>query len=285
MISYFFYLATEALALSMPIKLSYAVAVFLSSLYYLFAFRDRRMVTENLKIIFPDKSEKEIYAIRLRVFHNFAKYLVDFLRFKKLDQGYIKDNVKIINIKNVEEGLAQGKGVILLTAHLGNWELGGMVISQLGYPLLSVALPHKSDKVTKFFNDKRESKGMEVLPLGKAAKGCLRALRQNRLIALVGDRDFTDKGRVTDFFGKSAILPEGAAVFSLQTDAVIIPGFMLRNKDDSFDLVFEKHLQFTLTGCRNKDLDIVISECKAVFEKYIRSYPDQWYMFRRFWKE
>ena len=217
MISYWFYKISEAVALLIPLRLAYALAKILSGIYYIFAFRDRRMVTDNLKVIFPLKGDREIAVIRFRVFRNFAKYLVDFLRFKKLDKKYISEKVKIINMESVQEGLSRGNGVILLTAHLGNWELGGMVISQLGYSLLTVALAHKSPKVDRFFNDKRESKGMEVLPLGKAAKHCLRGLRNNRLLALVGDRDFTDKGRVTDFFGKPAILPEGAAVLSLQT--------------------------------------------------------------------
>lgn len=285
MISYWFYKISEAIALLIPLRMAYALAKVLSGVYYIFAFRDRRMVTDNLKVIFPLKGDREIASIRFRVFRNFAKYLVDFLRFKKLDKKYISNNVKIINLESVKEGLRRGRGVILLTAHLGNWELGGMVISQLGYSLLTVALAHKSPKVDRFFNDKRESKGMEVLPLGKAAKGCLRGLRHNRLLALVGDRDFTDKGRVTDFFGKPAILPEGAAVLSLQTGAVVIPGFMLRNKDDSFSLIFEKPLEFNLSMNRDNDLDNIISKYKSVFEEYIRAYPDQWYMFRRFWKE
>ncbi len=285
MISYWFYKISEAIALLIPLRMAYVLAKILSGVYYIFAFRDRRMVTDNLKVIFPLKGGREIASIRFRVFRNFAKYLVDFLRFKKLDKKYISNNVKIINLESVKEGLRRGRGVILLTAHLGNWELGGMVISQLGYSLLTVALAHKSPKVDRFFNDKRESKGMEVLPLGKAAKGCLRGLRHNRLLALVGDRDFTDKGRVTDFFGKPAILPEGAAVLSLQTGAVIIPGFMLRNKDDSFSLIFEKPLEFNLSMNRDNDLNNIISKYKSVFEEYIRAYPDQWYMFRRFWKE
>ncbi len=285
MLSYIFYRIGEALALSIPLRSAYAVALFLSSVYYIFAFRDRRMVTRNLKVIFPDKDKKEIAAICFKVFLNFAKYLVDFLRFKRLDMDYIRKNVNIKGIANVEDGLKRGKGVILLTAHLGNWELGGVVVSQMGYSLLSVALPHKSQRVNKFFNDKRQSKGLEILPLGRAAKGCLKGLRKNRLLALVGDRDFNDKGRSVDFFGKNAIFPEGAAVFALQTGALIVPGFMLRNKNDSFSLVFEKPLEFTISGNREKDLDCIINKCKDVFEKYIYNYPDQWYMFRRFWKE
>lgn len=285
MLNYIFYRIGEMLVLNLPLKAAYAIAVFLSDLRYLFAFSDRKVVTENLKIIFPDKNDKEISCICIQVFRNFAKYLVDFLRFKKLDMGYIKRNVKLINMEYVKEGFKQGKGVIIVSAHLGNWELGGVVTAMLGYPISGVVLPHKSKVVTNFFNEQRENKGLKVFLLGNAAKGCLRSLRQNQAIALVGDRDFTESGKVMDFFGKPAILPAGPAVFSLQTGAAIIPGFMLRNKDDSFSLIFEKPLEYALSGDRNKDLDNIISQYKDIFEKYIRLYPDQWYMFRRFWKE
>jgi len=284
MIEYIFYRIGEMLSLSLPLKGAYAVAVFLSDLRYLFALRDRKIVTENLKTIFPDKNDQEISRIRLRVFHNFAKYLVDFFRFNRLSMDYIKKNVKIKNIEYLEEGVKKGKGVIIVTAHLGNWELGGVVVSMLGYPLSSVALPHRSKAVTEFFTKQRESKGLKVFLLGNAAKGCLKTLRSNQILALVGDRDFTDGGKAVDFFGKPSLLPEGPAVFSLQTGATVILGFMLRNQDDSFSLIFEKPLQYTISGDRSKDLDNIISQCKSTFERYIRSYPDQWYMFRRFWK-
>jgi lauroyl/myristoyl acyltransferase len=285
MISYFFYKFAEALALSLPLNFGYSVAVFISAGYYIFAFRDRKIVTENLRVIFPEKSKKEISSIRLRVFLNFARYLVDFLRFKKLDMDYIKNKVNIKGIENIKEGLKAGKGVILLTAHLGNWELGGVVVSQLGYSLLSVALPHKSKKVDEFFNEKRQSKGVDIFPLGRAAKACIKALKENRLIALVGDRDFSDKGRPAYFFGKIALFPQGAAVLSLKTGSLIIPGFMLRNRDNSYDLIFEKPLEFPLGVNRTQAIDFIINKCAGIFEKYINKYPDQWYMFRRFWRE
>lgn len=273
------------LSLSLPLKAAYAVAVFLSDLRYLFAFNDRKIVMENLRTIFPDKKDEELFSIRLRLFHNFAKYLVDFLRFKKLNIDYIRNNVKIINMEYVDEGLREGKGVILVTAHLGNWELGGAIVSMTGYSLSSVALSHKSEAVTNFFTKQRERKGLKVFLLGNAVKGCLKVLRDNQILALVGDRDFTEGGKVMDFFGKPSVFPEGPAVFSLHTGAVVIPGFMLRNEDDSFSLVFEKPLQYTASGERNRNLENIIAQYKSTFEKYIRLYPDQWYMFRRFWKE
>ena len=285
MVNYFLYRIVQGVALSLPLKTAYSLAVFISNLYSIFAFRDRKAVTGNLRIIFPEKSRAEIAKIRRQLFHNFAKYLIDFFRFEKLDKEYIQKNVRLIDLRHFDDCLTEGKGAIVVTAHLGNWELGGVVISMLGYPFLTVALPHKSKNVNELFNGQRESKGTKVLPLGNAAKGCLKALKHNELVGLVGDRDFVGNGMVIDFFGKPTIFPMGPAVFSLKTKTKIVPGFMLRNKDDSFSLIINKPLDYTASGDEEKDLKAIITSYKVIFEDYIRRYPEQWYMFRRFWKE
>lgn len=285
MIGYLLYRIGEWLALSVPLKTAYKVAVFFSKVHYPFAFADRSAVTRNLKIIFPEKSGKEIYAIRRMVFCNFAKYLADFLRFKKVDMEYIKKNIRLKGLENIDDGLKAGKGVILVTAHFGNWELGGGILAMLGIPLISVALPHKAASVNRFFDSQRQNKGMRILPLGRAAKGCIRALKENRVLALLGDRDFTGSGKVMDFFGKPTLLPQGPAALVLQTGAAILPGFTLRNDDDTVTVIIEKPLEYVLSGNKEEDMRTITAECKAVFERYIRAYPQQWYMFRRFWKE
>ncbi len=285
MLSYILYRFGQFIALSLPIKLAYRVAIFFSDIHYLFADKDRARAYANLKAIFPDKSDNEIRRIRLRMFRNFARYLVDFFRFSVIDEEYIKKNVTLVNINYLDQVLNSGKGGILLSAHLGNWELGGIAVPLLGYPTSAVALTHKHKKVNNFFVTQRENKGLKVIPLGKAVKQCLSAIASNQLIALVGDRDFSEKGMIVDFFNKPTIFPEGPAAFHLKTGAPIIPIFMLRNQDDSFTYKLEKPIEFTPTGDRNKDVKELISLYILIFEDYIRKYPDQWYMFRQFWVE
>lgn len=285
MFNYLLYRIGQFIALYTPLKIGYALAIFFSDLHYIFADKDRQRVAGNLKAIFPEKSDKEINRIRIWMFRNFAKYLVDFFRFEKLDKNYISKNIRIENIEHFNQALAKGKGVIVLTAHLGNWELGGVVIALLGYPFWAVALPHKDRRVNNFFNFQRQSKGVGVIPLGKAVKTSLNILKENKILALVGDRDFTEKGVVMDFFGKPTFFPEGAAAFSLKTGAAIVPGFMVRNKDDSFTLSIEKPIEFRPSLDKEKDIKDIISKYKVVFEDYIRRCPDQWYMFRTFWIE
>lgn len=281
--NYILYRIGQFIVLNLPLRLAYKFAIFISDLHYIFANKDRANVTANLKAIFPEKDAKEISKIRLQMFRNFAKYLVDFLRFQKLDINYIKKNIKIENENFIKEGLKKGRGAITLTAHIGNWELGGVVIALLGYPFVVVALPHKHKKENDFFNSQRESMGIKVIPFGRAARQCLDALRENKLVALAGDRDFSEKGLVLDFFGKPTFLPVGAAAFSLKTGCPVIPGFMFRNNDDKFTLRFEEPINYISTGDRAKDIVEIIRKAKSVIEFYIKKYPDQWYMFRKFW--
>jgi KDO2-lipid IV(A) lauroyltransferase len=285
MVNFFLYRAGQKLALSVPLKIGYSLAAFFCWLHYIFAAEDRAAVTDNLRAIFPDKPLEELAKIRFRVFKNFAKYLVDFFRFEKIDAEYIRKYVRVENVGYFDQALSKGHGAIVLTAHLGNWELGGAVFSVNAHPLWAVALPHKDKRVNDFFDRQRQSKNLHVIPLGQAVRACLRALKENKVIALVGDRDFTKKGVTMDFFGKPTIFPEGPAVFSLQTKAPIIPGFMLRNPDDTFTLVFEKPIEFDASGDKDRDVAALISRYKGIYEDYIRKYPDQWFIFKRFWKQ
>jgi len=286
MLNYFLYRIGQFIALHLPVRLAYKLAVFFSDLQYAFAFADRRAVYGNLRAIFPQLPDKEILAIRRKMYRNFAKYLVDFFRFEKIDGRYISQNIRLENTGYFDEALAKGKGAIVLTAHLGNWELGGAVIALCGYPFWVVALPHTHKKVNDFFNNQRESKGIKVIPSGKAAvRSCLGLLAVNKMVALVGDRDFAERGAVLDFFGRPAFFPEGPAAFALKTGASIVPGFLIRNTDDTFTLRIEKPIEVEPYSGRNRDIVGVISRYKNIIEDYIRKYPDQWYMFKQFWMD
>jgi lauroyl/myristoyl acyltransferase len=279
MFNYRLYKLGQFIALRVPLKLAYGIAVLCSDIHYVFADKDRFEVNANLKTIFPGKSKKELFDIRLQIFRNFAKYLVDFFRFEELDREYIDRKVTIENIHYIDEALKKGKGVVLLSAHIGNWELGGVVMALLGYPLWAVALPHKTKEVNDFFNSQRGKKGLKVIMFGKAARTCLNFLKENKIIALVGDKDYTkDAGIVAEFFGKPTYLPKGPAAFALKNGSPIIPVFMLRNPDDTFTLKICKPV-----NCDSKSMEGITSECKNLIEDLVKAHPEQWYMFKRFW--
>lgn len=283
MFQFFVYKLANFLATTLPLKAGYKLAEFVSTAQYLLSRTDRNAVKNNLKAIFPERSDKEINKITKQVFINFGKYLTDFLRFSKIDISFVKSRIKIEGLNYVDEVLKQGKGIIAITAHLGNWELAGVTMGLLGYKIMGVVLAHSDSNVDRFFNNQRLMNNLEVCTLGRAAYFCLGALKENKMIALVADRDFTEHGVVADFFNKKAMLPKGPAAFHLKTGAPIIGGFLVRLPDDSFKFTFEKPFTFELSGEKEKDIETITKQYTQTIEKYIKLYPEQWYMFRKFW--
>jgi len=267
-------------------ELSYEIAMFMSDLHYIFSFRDRRAVKNNLKKILP--SEERLSALTREVFRNFGKYLAEFLRMEKMmDKDFIAKKVKVEHREHVQQALDKGKGAIIVTAHIGNWEMGAVLLSVLGYPLIAIALPHKERPVNDLFNHQREVKGMTVIPTNGAIRKCIEHLKENKVVAIVGDRDFSSKGggEILDFLGHKALIPKGAAIFSQRTGAPIIPTFLIREDDYTFRLSMGEPLfpQEETSASSEREMMLgIMNRYMAVIEEKIRQYPTQWLMFRDF---
>jgi KDO2-lipid IV(A) lauroyltransferase len=282
MIQYYFYKIGQFFVQHLPLALSYKLATFISDIHYYLSFRDRRSVKNNLKVILP--SSEDIPRLSREVFRNFARYLVDFFYVpEKLDDAYIRDHVTIKNLHYLPEVLKRGKGGIILTAHIGNWELGGFIISRLGYPLIAVALPHKERSINNLFNNQRQSQGITIVPNNVAIRECIKGLKENRMMALLGDRDFNATGEMMDFLGKKVRMPKGPAAFSLKTGAAIIPAFLTRQGKDCFTLTLEKPILPPENPEDRHALKETMRKYITIIEETIRRYPTQWYMFQRFW--
>lgn len=285
MIFYLLYRIGFYLAITLPIRVSYRIACAVADLYYLISRKDRAAVIQNLKVIFNNKTcdEKELQRMARDVFRNFAKYLVDFFRFSKIDQEFIKEFVKVEGLDNIDIGLSKGKGVIALSAHIGNWELGGFVLASIGYPLSAVVLTHRHKKVNEFFTRQRLLGNLKPIEIGFSLRSCYSVLKNNCLLAVLGDRDFSKNGFRVDFFGKKTIIPKGPSLFSYRIGSAIVPTFMIREKDDTFRLIFEKPIFPSSNEDESREIERLTRQYLAVIESYVRSYPTQWYMFREVW--
>jgi lauroyl/myristoyl acyltransferase len=283
-IFYILYRIGQALALSFPLKFSYFVAVTLANTHYLLGARERMAVTENLKTVLAKSSEDdELIQTAKDVFRNFAKYLVDFFRFSRMSPGYIKEFIKLEGLHNIEDALKYGKGVIMLSAHLGNWELGAFVMGTLGYPINAVVLTHRNVKVNDFFKAQRAIGKLKSIEFGASLRGCYKALKNNELLALLGDRDFSNNGLPVIFCGKSAVMPKGPAALSYRTGAVIVPSFITRNSDDTFTFAFEKPILPEMAADEDNAIKSIMGKYLPIVESYVKKYPGQWYVFRNFW--
>jgi KDO2-lipid IV(A) lauroyltransferase len=284
MFKFLLYKIAKKIALILPLKFAYRLAIFLADLHRLFSPADRIAVRSNLEVIFPGIDRKKLKIYMRDIFRNFAKYLVDFFRFPIIDKDYIKKNVDIVNLDIVDQALAKGKGVIAVTAHIANWELSGVTMAILGYPIAAVALSHQYGPTNRFFIEQRECKGIKIIPFGKAAFQCIEALKKNQILALVGDRDFGQSGIMMDFLGKPTLIPKGPAAFSLKYGVPLVVGIMIRKDNDKFRLIYEGPLEIETCGDKEKDLVNLTKKYVSIFERYIREYPQQWLIFRKFWE-
>jgi len=288
MIGYLVYKLSGIISLVFPVNFSYKFAKVIAYIYYLLAVRIRRDVLYNLNCAFKDRySSYEINVIRINIFKNFAKGIVDFCRLSKIDKLFISKYVNIKNLNYVDEVL-KTSGVVLLSGHIGSWELGGVVLSVLGYPINVVAKPHIRKKVERFFIKQRSNKGVNVIPLGGSYRQCYKKLVSKELVGLVSDRKYTrGEGIKVKCFDNTIQIPKGAAVLGLRTNSPIISCYMVRRNNGYFDFVFEKPIfpEDIKGGSYEERLNNIAQKYIDIMQKYIEKYPDQWLVFNRLFVE
>ena len=266
---------------------AYAIVSFFATLQYYISKKDREVVKQNLRVVFPGADEKEISVIARNVFVNFGKYLVDFFSPLTDNTDAMKRKLTFEGIENIDEALRLGKGCIIVTGHFGNWELGGYLVAKRGYKLNVVALDHPDPRINNFFIKKRKMAGVNIASIGSAKRHCLSALKRNEIIAIVGDRPYGESGMDIAFFGKTARIPRGAALFSLKTGAPLIITFVYKEDEEKevYKMIFEKPVPHK----KEEPIHVQLKETTQYFvnrfESYIRRYPSQWYMFNRIWTE
>lgn len=290
MIKYILFKLIHRLALILPRNWCYWIGCRTADIDYLLKGKLRKAVKANLRHIHKTvysaaPSKSLISADAKAVFRNFAKYLVDFFSFAEFNRNNINEKIKVNGLENMRGAFCKGKGVIGLTAHIGNWELCAVVTALLGFDVNAVVLSHDNTKINRLFTNQRAAKGINVIPVGSSPGIYVDVLRKNRLIALVGDRTNSDKGIMLDFFKKPALIPKGPAILSLRTGAPIVPGFMIRTKDDKFELVFEKPIDPSDFSQDNSHaVEEITKSVVSVMERHISENPSQWFLFYKVWR-
>ena len=269
------------LAIALPLPISYGIACLLADGQYHVSRADREAVSRNLSAILGPTNPRLPWATR-EVFRNFAKYLVDFFRLERVDEAFIAARVTVVGREHIDEALRRGRGAILLSAHLGNYELGAAVAAALGYTVNIVVLHHQDPRVNAFFTTRRMNTGVQPIPVGMALRRGFACLKRNELLGMLADRDFFNNGLRMEFLGRQMSVPKGPALFSVRTGALIVPTFVVREAGARYRFIFERPIELPSSGDEARDVAQVTQAGLTVLERYIRQYPSQWYLFRDF---
>lgn len=280
------YIIINFLSYILPVRLAYFITKWIVVGAYFTIYRKaRKNVEHNIEYVFSDKLKKwEKDRIVFETFLNFGLFIYEFLIIRKINQKTYKNFVNPVGFENVERALKKGKGVIIVTGHLGNYEWGAALVTYLGYPLMVIANKFKNRFITKYYYERRKNQGMEVVYLEEAVRKSLRKLKSNGGVAIVGDRDYTNQGLEVPFFGKLTKFPEGAFLLSLRTGAPVIPCFAIRRGMCRYDVIFSSPIIMESKGYKEEELKEDLMKWVKIVEKYVREYPTQWYRFEPFWE-
>jgi lauroyl/myristoyl acyltransferase len=282
---YFLLKIAESIARVCPRRVAYGFARRIADIVCLIDRPGRRGVMANLNTIHSHGqitlSDRALHALAREIFLNFAKYLVDFFHFLHVHDEKIRRLIHFNNCREtLDQLLAQGKGVIIISAHMGNWELGAAALTALDYKIHGIALWHPDARLNALYQRQRIARRIQVIPMGRAGRECIRILRRNEIVALVGDRDYTGSRQTVTFFGKPARLPSGPAKLALATGAPILPVFLVRTPDDHYSYIVDK----PIWADKSTDtVETVMAQIAAALERVIRAHSEQWYLFHDLW--
>lgn len=270
-----------------PEKLCFFIARILTELRYIFTPRLKRIMRKNMRNILKYKEgekyrEENLMKFVKEVYLNFGRYMAEFFTIPKLNHTKLKKKLIVENLNILDEALSKNKGVIALTAHIGNWELAGIFTSMLGYKICAVVIPYQTKKITEIYKNIRESKGIEVIFTGSNPKDFIRFKKENKVMAILGDRVFTEKGVIVDFMGKKAIFPRGPSTLAIKLKTEFISGFLVR-EDNKFRLFFEKFDYPDENLNEEEKIDYFLNQSVRIIEKVILKYPTQWLSFQDIW--
>ena len=237
---------------------------------------DREAVQRNVALILGASSEETSPAVR-EVFRNFGRYLVEFVRA----HGPCQPALTVEGREHLTHALQVGRGAIILSAHLGNWELGGIVLRRMGFQVSAVVLPHRDRGANTFFDHQRRRCGIGVIPLGPhSTKACLAQLKAGGLLGIVADREFGASSIEVTLLGRQVQVPRGPAVLSLRTGTPIVPTFLVWSEPGHVQLSMEPPIWPTSGSSPASRVAMLAQAYVSVIERYIRALPTQWLMFQ-----
>lgn len=286
-IRYLLFRLLIAVCYLLPQRFLYCIALRIADMnYYWLDPSGRRAVEGNLRQVFPDAIPARINKETRWVFRNFAKYLTEFFKFRHFDLNWFKTNMAMFGLEHIDRALAAGKGCVVSSAHLANWELGAAGLSIMGGKTMTVSVAmHRYGRINDLFIRERESMGLRVADMEKdAARVMLRALRRNEVVGVMGDRDPTQQGVMIDFFGLPCRFPQGPARLALATGAPVIPAFCIRRSNDSFSMTFLPPIPVPEEGTRDEKVRAMTQAFADIIADAIRVHPEQWGVFYPIWQ-
>jgi KDO2-lipid IV(A) lauroyltransferase len=230
-------------------------------------------------------TERELRDRVRRTFDSYARYWLEMFRLPaEVRAGNVARYIEVDGFEHLQAAMAAGKGTILALPHLGGWEWGGAWMAGLGGDLLAVVEPVEPPELFEWFVAQRNAFGLDIVPLGPdVSTRVSRALRDNRLVCLLCDRDLTGDGVEVEFFGERTTLPAGPATLALRTGATLLTVAVYFEAGRGHRARIRPPVSVERAGRLREDIARITQSLAHEFERLIREAPEQWHLLQPNW--
>jgi KDO2-lipid IV(A) lauroyltransferase len=245
----------------------------------------RAVVERQVRAAFPEFDEAEVNRVAMASYESLGRTAIEtaLLPARSREQ-VIGMFSRVEGWDIVERAMAQGKGILFVTGHLGNWELAGSFVAARGVPLEAVARRMQNPLFDRYLTETRSRIGMSVIHDADAVRRVPRAMREQHAVAFLVDQGAVGLASTwVPFFGRFAKTPRGPAVFALRLGAPVVFGAALRQPDGRYMIGFEE-VRTEPTGDREADVDRIVAAYTATLERWVRRAPGQYFWHHRRWK-
>ncbi|HOA29594.1 MAG TPA: lysophospholipid acyltransferase family protein [Candidatus Cloacimonadota bacterium] len=246
---------------------------------YRFGIR-REVAVKQMRKVYPDWSQTTIKRHVKKLYRQMA---LNILEVYLMDDATLNARSVIVGEEYVNEALALGRGAILATAHFGNWE-AARILPLRDMPVSVITKRQRNKLFDAYTNGIRERNGVHTIDMKRGLRDILKDLRENRIVAILSDQNAGSAGMVLDFLGYPASHWKGVAKLSLRYDIPIIPGFVVREEDDTLRFEFHPMLRYPDLADDEANYRVVLSDITRITEEYIHKYPHQWFWVHKRWK-
>lgn len=245
----------------------------------------RRVVDEHLAFVFPDRTPAWRARVARASYAHLGREAVMLFRMAKWSEEQLRARTRVEGLESIQGALEGGAGTVMLTGHIGNWEVGGAGLAVRGVALDVVGKGMANRRFEADLFQARERLGMRVIEMSDAPKGVLKALRKGRATAIVADQNMHRHGIFLPFFGRLAATARGPALFALRAGVPVIFGYALREPGRRQRyLVHVEPLEYEVTGDLEEDVRSLMTAYHRRLEEVIRSAPEQYFWQHKRWK-
>lgn len=268
----------------LPLRAALAVGRVLGWIFGSVIRYHRRDAVDALRRSLPEKTEPERRVIVKRMYRNLGMNVVEELRMARVTDAYLRDYITWEGDHHARDVLAAGKGLLVLSAHMGNWDVLCTIAPHFFRPTTIITKNIKNPAVNQFWMQSRERFGLKFVPAHNSYRQCLTALRNNEIVGFVLDQNMIrTEGVFVDFFGRPACTTPGLAYMSAQSKAAVVPVFMVRQPGG-------RHLVKTFPPIppppdrKPETIRTYTQLYTRAIEDVVRQYPDQWIWIHRRWR-